>query len=821
MYRYILFIIAVLCSKLTAVGEPVSPAAVRQAAQRMLQSKGARLGSEAIQAPRRSLGMGAVGLSQTEASPYYVFNAEGGKGFVVVSGDDCVGENLVIGYADRGSFDAGNVPANMQSWLDATEQVIERMSRNGLKPRAMALHDDISPLVSTRWGQGKKIYNPEYPYNALCPLIDGALTVTGCMATALSQVMYYHRWPQEAFTGELPAYTSFTSKTVMESLPSVKFDWDNMLDDYHQSSTEEQQLAVATLMRYCGQMLQMDYTPNVSNAYAYDESILVGQFGYDQGMYPAHSNDYSLGEWDKLLYGELNERRPLIHMGFSTSTGHAFILDGYEVHESVGYYHVNWGWDGQSDGFYRIDLLNPYELGTGGGSTTDGFSISQCAIIGMQPSMSPGANYYRYVNSVAWNNEYKGQPHCCAALNSSYMPGTFAIGLAERAADGTIDYSRVLGIQEIEFPGYSLTAWFMDMESLLRIITMPEGVADGLTAGSHRFVYVNREAGTDAPWRPVFGTNCSVEINVGEDGVPTDTIFHPQAKLTANARSVKVTGLGGLDDMMMRGLKLTVEASIANKGEDDYTGVVYCCLYTTYDDVLTLQSSVRVPIFIDANGKVDLKFPVSTPTAGNYIAVLTNDYIDYSGKKLSSIKSDPNYIGQKLFTTKELTFYIDNATYRVGPNLVGVPTAYIDFTVSNNTVMDYNTVIMVNVYKNMGEGNYQPFVFPSGVNYQLISVNVASGKRSDVRLYLDQILGPGEYIISFNMAYDYNGMAFSDYFSIYSMGIILHDETGISVVDRGQLHDSEPWFTLDGRRLDARPAAKGIYVHGGQKFVVK
>ena len=821
MNRYIILFASILCSTLAAEAEPVSPAAARQAAERMLMSKGARLDGNAIQAPRRVQGTVLGGQSQTEISPYYIFNAAAGRGFVVVSGDDCLGDNLVLGYVDQGSFDAENVPPNMQSWLDATADVIELMSRSGVSTRAAALHADIAPLLTTHWGQGKIVYDPQFPYNALCPLDNGNLSVTGCMATALSQVMYYHRWPQDAFVGELPAYTTYTTSTFMEGLPSVKFDWDNMLDDYRQETTEEQQLAVATLMRYCGQLIQMDYTAQVSNGYSYDLDVLVTQFGYDQGVHMAQANEYSASGWEALLYGELNERRPLVHSGFSSSSGHAFVIDGYEVRDSIGYYHLNWGWDGQSDGFFRIDMLNPYDYGTGGGSSSDGFTMKQMTIIGFQPALSSLENYGRYVESYDWDIEHDDKPHYCSVLNNSYKPLTITVGLAERAADGTIDFSRIMGEQTLELDGYSFATYFPHSDDVLGFFTVPDSVANGLAPGSHRMVFVNKEVGTDAPWRPVFGPNCSVEIIVGEDGKQTETIFHPNVVLTANARSVKVVGLGGKDEMMMSGLQLTVEANISNKSDDDYTGNVGCMLYTSYDDVLTAVSYTSSAINIDANGKTQLNLHVRTPDAGNYIAVLTKGFANFTGKKLAEIKKESNYIGQKLFTTKELTFSLSDVKYDVSPNLKDVPTAHIDFVVNNNTAIDYNTILIVRVYKNNGEGTYMPYVFSSGYDYHMIMVEVASGKSGSYRLYLDNILEPGEYYVMFQMASDYVGRMFDDYIDFYSFGLQLHEETDISVVDRGQSNDSGVWFSLDGRKIERRPTEKGIYVHGGRKFVVK
>lgn len=804
------------------MANPIDPAAARQAAARFMQAKGAELKSEAMQAPCRVMGRTADGQTAQEASPYYVFNAKGAQGFVVVSGDDCVGDNLVLGYTDRGSFDVDNVPVNMQEWLDGMASQISAMSRYGVKARAVALHDDIAPLMTTTWGQGKNVYDPQYPYNAFCPMVDGLLSCTGCMATALSQVLNYHRWPQDSIASEFPGYRLYSIQADMEPLPGVKFDWDNMVDDYANTTTTlEQQQAVAVLMRYCGQVLQMDYTPAISNAYAYDTDVLINKFGIDQGVYLARSNEYSVNEWDSLLYTELKEQRPLIHAGFSMGGGHAFVLDGYEVQDSVGYFHVNWGWDGGSDGFYRIDVLNPYASGTGGSSTSDGFCIRQNVVIGFQPAKSSLENYGRYLVSNDWNITSDGVPHQFTALNTSYLPGKFAIGMAHRLDDGTIDYNHILAEESVDMEGYSY-AGLQEKAQALFIFSLPEHVADTLAPGSHRLVFVNKEVGTDALWRPIFGPNCSVEIKVSDDGKTAEAIYHPYPKLTTTARTVKVTGLGGFADMMMRGIKQTLTATVTNKSDDAFTGSLFCTLYYVDNNYLYSGEQIyETALFIEANSTADVEFAIYPSSVGSYVAVITDSNVNMAGRNLSNIKNVEGYVGQKIVTAKELTFALQNFKYDVDKYEGEVQNSYFDITVGNNTVMDYNAPILAKLYKLGTDSIYYPMVFPNGKDYVGTRVDIKSKERSDKRIFLDQILEPGDYYASFLMASDYDGQKLSDYFDFAGVMFTVGDATDIKVIDSDQQPDHSPWFSLDGRKLDARPTVKGVYVHQGKKFVVK
>ena len=140
---------AVLCCVMTMVADPVSPDVAQQAAAKFLQARGASLEGECMQT--RGMSRSKVSGKLAETSPYYVFNATDSRGFVVVSGDDCVGDNLVLGYTSQGSFDENNVPANMQAWFDDLAAQITVMSGSGIKVQQVAVHEDIAPMVTSQW----------------------------------------------------------------------------------------------------------------------------------------------------------------------------------------------------------------------------------------------------------------------------------------------------------------------------------------------------------------------------------------------------------------------------------------------------------------------------------------------------------------------------------------------------------------------------------------------------------------------------------------------------------------------------------------------
>ncbi len=805
------------CMVMAMMAEPVSPSAARQAAEKFLKEKGTLLKSEAMRAPRRAMGHATDNQEQTEGNAYYVFNASASKGFVIVSGDDCVGENLVLGYTAQGSFEADNIPDNMQWWLDEMECQISELSRRGAKAKTVTLHDDVAPLVTALWDQGNNYFNPQNPYNAFCPETDGLLCVTGCMATALSQVLYYHRWPQGPLFGDLPAYTMEDGR-VIDPLPATTFDWDDMVDDYMLPTTDKQQTAVATLMRYCGQLIQMNYTPLVSDGYFYDVDMLVNLFGYDQGVYSAEADDYTVSGWDQLLYNELREGRPLVYSGMSTGGGHAFVVDGYEVRDGSGYFHVNWGWAGVSNGFYKISLLNPDMSGTGASTTSDGYNSRQKALIGLMPAQQPTEAYGRYLTGFTWNAADDEQHHIFVAANTSHMPGVFDVALAERLADGTTDYSHLIGQQTLEMAGYSFAGLNTEEHTGLDMFTLPENFTEGLVIGRHELVFVNKEAGTGAPWRPIFGPNRYIELNIGDDGLPTDTLFHPLPQLKLSGRTVKIDGL------KQRGIRQIVTAAIANNSNDDYIGSVECAVYYVEDNELKYMVHYsQTGIMIEANGNVDIVFTPSVQQTGDFVLVLTNggDYL--AGCKLADVKQTSGYIAHKSFSLDDLAFYCQDVQYSERPGEEGNTDYCLDVTVSNGTPMDYDAVLLAKLYKPNSEDGYDPFVFPDTPDlYSWLSLK--SNYWLTTSIPLPQALEPGEYGVELLIANDFLSLMPKDYFVFAAGSITVKDNTGISAANNGEwnLNDgSALWFTLDGRQLDSRPTAKGIYIYNGKKQIIK
>lgn len=386
--KLVLLLWFLLCSGVShncALANPISREQALQNARDFFAAKGKTL-------PERSFRHAPVknGVLTVEAN-YFVFNVGDNQGFVIAAGDDCV--PAILGYADRGTFVGDSLPANVKWWLDGYSDAIGRLQASGQQaPRRAPTHAALPVLLTCQWDQ-------DYPYNIYCPQFfdTGETCVTGCVATAMAQIMYYHRVRSvRSVQADIPGYTCATDwenygKMTVQGIPkNSPIDWNDMTDTYNSRSTDAAKRAVANLMRYCGVSVEMDYgcssTGGSGAVSQYVVTALKKYFGYDTGASYVYRSNYSDDAWDELIYNELANGRPVHYSGRGTSGGHAFVCDGYD---GDGYYHFNWGWGGYCDGNFLLSDLTP--PGFGIGSNGGGFNDKQGAIIGAKPdgNLSP------------------------------------------------------------------------------------------------------------------------------------------------------------------------------------------------------------------------------------------------------------------------------------------------------------------------------------------------------------------------------------------------------------------------------------------------
>jgi len=316
---------------------------------------------------------------------YYTFNFNAG-GFVMVAADDAV--TPILGYSYEGSFDANNLPINAKAFFDSYVAEIEDIVSNHLsntptkkewnKIRMQLFEKDtyaiVGPLCVTTWDQGS-------PYNNLCP----SGTPTGCVATAMSQVMKKWNYPTTG-TGS-HTYTHATYGVQTANFGATTYQWANMINAYPGTATQNS--AVATLMYHAGVSVNMDYAPAGSGAYTQAvPPALINNFNYQPSCEVKSRATFALdAQWQTLIKDEIDAGRPVMLAGDNNGaagSGHEWVCDGYN--NATWKFHMNWGWGGSSNAYYNLTQLNP------GGNV---FNSDRAAVIRIVPlnPLIPIANF--------------------------------------------------------------------------------------------------------------------------------------------------------------------------------------------------------------------------------------------------------------------------------------------------------------------------------------------------------------------------------------------------------------------------------------------
>ena len=366
-----LLLMAVVAASVQVDARPVNRQTARQQAQQFLMERGdARLLQEVTNVKRLAPGRRA---SVQDIEPYYIFDRGQNEGFVIVSGDD---QTIpVLGYTESGTFDYDQLPPGLQDLLGDYARQLEAIQKGAPVAKLPANHPKVEPMLTCKWSQGS-------PYNNTCPMDGNSRSVTGCVATAMAQILYYHR---ERMTDEtmaaIPAFTTWTKKIQVPAIAKgAPIDWANMKDTYG-SANDLQRLAVANLMLYCGTSVKMDYTNSSSGAQSGDVvAAMRNVFGCTGATMKDYGSVTSDDEWDRIVYQELAAGRPTYLSGANASAGHAFVAHGYENQR----YYINWGWGGQSDGLYYLSNLTPGD-GQGIGGSDDGYNGWKQFVVGIEP----------------------------------------------------------------------------------------------------------------------------------------------------------------------------------------------------------------------------------------------------------------------------------------------------------------------------------------------------------------------------------------------------------------------------------------------------
>lgn len=315
--------------------------------------------------------------SAAYSEDYYLFNIGESEGFIIVASDGR--PSPILGYSTEGSISRENMPKACVEWLDAN---VSSVSIDNYNSKAISYPDfKVGPLLKSSWDQ-------KDPYNRHCPIdkTSGKHTATGCVATAAAQVMHYYKYPAQA-VGKVEY-----EDRLQNELRSFDFsvmpliDWNNITDTYTSESSEKECDAVAELMNAVAHGARMQFSSETSLTYNYNAGhALIDFFGYHPDMHYYERALISDEEWIAIITAELKAGRPVLYEGANASIGHAFVCDGYD---GKGYFHINWGWNGLSDGYYSLSLLNPKNQSTGG--SDNGYSLRQTILCNIAPKETTG-----------------------------------------------------------------------------------------------------------------------------------------------------------------------------------------------------------------------------------------------------------------------------------------------------------------------------------------------------------------------------------------------------------------------------------------------
>lgn len=406
------------------------------------------------------------------------------EGFAIISNDD--NNEAVLGWSDK-KFNPDEMPDGLIWWLNTANEVLstkESYTRN-LTPAKIGdgtYPESVESFVTAKWGQ-------EAPYNQQCPLMNGKRALTGCVATAAAQIMFYYGYPTQGAGETVFDPVSFD----FVDFANTTYDYANMIPVYGKDYTTQQASAVATLMHHLGVATSMNYGTDASGAYSYKAaSAWREHFSYSTRFYKRDA--YKQEEWMAIIYEELANKRPIQYGGVDEkSGGHSFVFDGYDAD---GLVHVNWGWEGISDGYYDVALLDP-----------ENYSYkSQQEMIVMHTPDAPAIPYmsqWGIINDGNFTIEAYGNRITYIATNfvnidCDLFKGKIGL-LAKSASDGTVyvvDEKTLTDNSGNESETGYLDGYSQYGYQNVSTSSLPEGTY---------YVYMASKATSETDWQPIHG----------------------------------------------------------------------------------------------------------------------------------------------------------------------------------------------------------------------------------------------------------------------------------------------------------------------------
>lgn len=446
------------------------------------------------------------------------------------------------------------LPDNLLSWLQYVDDAKAYIAQHPeaavseYERLAMAPAVGVEPLMPhISWEQGA-------PYNQFVP--TGC--PTGCVATALSQIMYFYRYPAQG-----SGYHSYNwgGETLEVNFAEQTYDWDLMFDQYlYREHTAEQTAEVAKLCYHVGVAMDMMYAPGGSGAY--DMRVnerMRDYFNYNPYGTVLSRATFGMANWTRIINRELSLGHPIYMSGSSNEGGHAFVLDGVNTE---GYYSVNWGWGGAYDGWFDISIMRPAGFGTGASPSSDGFAWNEAIYAGFTPDVPADSIYYTTLQDY----------YVSASVESDTLYSElWLLNTGATSQKGTIFFDLMKGdelIDRYQIADYENYRYWRE-RGVSVAYPLPEELADG--DYQIRFRFCNE----DGLWSSILGYRPApdfINLNV-QDGVKTASIEDLDVKMTAIEWNF---------DALYAGQQHQVSALIRNDGQEPVAGLWY--LHLTYEN---------------------------------------------------------------------------------------------------------------------------------------------------------------------------------------------------------------------------------------------
>lgn len=506
---------------------------------------------------------------------YYIFDVAGG-GYIIASGDD-EAEALLAEVPNR-KFNPDSMAPQARWLLAEYGRQIQYLRATGQTAAKSATTDSdiatlrgkwqsIAPLMTCRWNQGM-------PYNRYCPEKGGQTSMTGCVATAMAQVIRTIGYAN----GSGYKTNNSGDATVEFTYTNHDFKLHDLPDEAsYSSATGEQIDAVAELMLACGISVNMSYSPSESGAYSYNVPLaLKDYFGYGDDTEIYSRASFSVAKWESMIYRELELGRPVYYSGNDGNVGHAFVVDGYY---GLGLWHVNWGWGGMSDGYYKLSALTPGRQGIGGTSVNNGYNSGQSMVKAVPPGCDPGVVPSKLSGSIGFVRDgvfsvyYRTITHACP--NST-------LGAVIADAEGN-------EIRQVVF-------WRGQDVPASGAVRMDEYYHDfsqySLEAGDYRIYPAAGLSGNESLsiLEPYADRNYYVRLTVDGNGVYT----------YSNSETIAVSGadihLAEVEESDLYKFQSELNFTLVNNGQTDFNGTLTMGLVPDGDTEYVLSSNFTAAI---------------------------------------------------------------------------------------------------------------------------------------------------------------------------------------------------------------------------------